>query len=591
MKKYIIILGLFAMLICSTLTITATASEPTIRLPSGIVHVTPDHDSNKSWFDFTLSNVTPGYDITNGVYPGWCVQKYRLMNNGSNPVYIKSCYDPTLPQDFKNVSWDKINYIINHRQGKDKYSVQSAIWYFTDNTSISNDTGAQALVNDTLQNGPGYIPQSGDILAIPVIGYHALQSAFLELTIPIPGHFQGLVWNDLSKDGLQNTNEPGIQGVTVGLYQSNGTLIQQNTTNTKGYYSYANVPPGEYYLQFSLPTGYKFTLKNVGSDGTRDSDADLTTGKTILFTVSANESITGWDAGMYKQSGGTSPPPSNIPPKADAGGPYKGLIHSNITFNGSRSYDYDGRIISWHWTLGDGTNASGEIVTHAYNNPGIYTVTLTVTDNQIAQNTNTTKANITTGNHPPSAPVITGNTSGKKNILYQYTMVATDPDGNNLRYIINWGDGSQNITNLSASGHTIKIMHQWKTAGFYLIQGYAQDQYNANSTVSKKTITIDEKYVGDLGYLIDKNSDGIYDTFHSNATGRETSVNKQNNGNYLIDSNGKGTYNIEYNPATGETQSYKEQPPWFEYELVILAIVVILIVLILYLVSKRRSKK
>lgn len=58
-----------------------------------------------------------------------------------------------------------------------------------------------------------------------------------------------------------------------------------------------------------------------------------------------------------------------------------------IHFNASASYDPDGYIMSYFWDFGDGTNATGVLVNHAYTSPGIYNVTLTVKD--AANNTNT----------------------------------------------------------------------------------------------------------------------------------------------------------------------------------------------------------
>ncbi len=52
-------------------------------------------------------------------------------------------------------------------------------------------------------------------------------------------------------------------------------------------------------------------------------------------------------------------------------------------FSGESSYDPDGgAIINYEWDFGDGETESGMIVTHPYTTAGIYTVTLTVTDNQ-----------------------------------------------------------------------------------------------------------------------------------------------------------------------------------------------------------------
>lgn len=57
------------------------------------------------------------------------------------------------------------------------------------------------------------------------------------------------------------------------------------------------------------------------------------------------------------------------------------LVNQTITFNASSSYDPDGYIISYYWDFGDGTNATGIVVSHHYKMTGNYTVTLTVTDN------------------------------------------------------------------------------------------------------------------------------------------------------------------------------------------------------------------
>ena len=89
------------------------------------------------------------------------------------------------------------------------------------------------------------------------------------------------------------------------------------------------------------------------------------------------------------------------------GHPIRGFINSNITFNGSRSYDpdTDGRIIAYRWNFGDGTNGTGEITTHSYTATGTYNVTLLVTDNDFATDLDTITAQITLGNNPPSVPV------------------------------------------------------------------------------------------------------------------------------------------------------------------------------------------
>ncbi len=108
------------------------------------------------------------------------------------------------------------------------------------------------------------------------------------------------VWEDLNANGVQDANEPGIDGVTVELFKSDGTTMTTTTANG-GQYSFDNLVPGDYYVQFTLPGGYVFSPQNQGDD-TLDSDADTTTGQTATTTLTAGENDPTWDAGMYRKA-------------------------------------------------------------------------------------------------------------------------------------------------------------------------------------------------------------------------------------------------------------------------------------------------
>lgn len=58
-------------------------------------------------------------------------------------------------------------------------------------------------------------------------------------------------------------------------------------------------------------------------------------------------------------------------------------------FDGAGSFDPDGSIASYAWTFGDGSTGSGTQVDHIYAAAGTYTVTLKVTDNEGATDTET----------------------------------------------------------------------------------------------------------------------------------------------------------------------------------------------------------
>lgn len=75
---------------------------------------------------------------------------------------------------------------------------------------------------------------------------------------------------------------------------------------------------------------------------------------------------------------------------------------SNIAFKGTDSYDPDGTIISYRWDFGDGSKIEeGEEVKHTFTTPGIYMVTLTVTDDRGSTGTDTQEIGVVPPGGPP----------------------------------------------------------------------------------------------------------------------------------------------------------------------------------------------
>lgn len=61
--------------------------------------------------------------------------------------------------------------------------------------------------------------------------------------------------------------------------------------------------------------------------------------------------------------------------------PESGDIDTTFHFNGSASTDKDGTITRYNWVFGDGATATGSAVDHKFRSAGVFTVVLTVTDN------------------------------------------------------------------------------------------------------------------------------------------------------------------------------------------------------------------
>jgi protocatechuate 3,4-dioxygenase beta subunit len=115
------------------------------------------------------------------------------------------------------------------------------------------------------------------------------------------------VFNDIDRDGIQDAGEPGIAGVTVNLYAANGTtLLATTTTDAFGNYTFNNLDAGTYVVGFVKPSGYTSSPKDAGADDAKDSDADVTTGRTGQIVLAAGDKNTTVDAGMYI----TTPPGS-----------------------------------------------------------------------------------------------------------------------------------------------------------------------------------------------------------------------------------------------------------------------------------------
>ncbi|QRP95564.1 carboxypeptidase regulatory-like domain-containing protein [Staphylococcus condimenti] len=100
------------------------------------------------------------------------------------------------------------------------------------------------------------------------------------------------VWEDTNHDGIQNSNEPGIEGVKVTLTKPDGTT-ETTTTDKDGHYEFTNLPNGDYTVTFETPEGYEPTVTNNGDDAL-DSD-----GSTVTVTINNADNPT-IDSGFYK---------------------------------------------------------------------------------------------------------------------------------------------------------------------------------------------------------------------------------------------------------------------------------------------------
>ena len=595
MKKIIMVLIGIILLIGSVTVVTAedsANSKGNVRLPADYVIMNARYGPN-SWFDMKLSEVPDGFLITNGNYLGWCIQQSIYMTQKVNhTVMLYSSYDSEMPDNYKNDNWDKVNYIINHKTGG-RSSVQEAIWYFIENKAYPTDVDAQKMIDDADLNGDGFIPGPGQVIAIVVEGIPSIQRTFLELNLPESVQIGDLVWFDINENGIQEKGEPGASDVEVILYDEENLIVDTTKTDIGGYYSFYGVSLGKYYLKFVAPEGYKFTKEYRGSNSYLDSDANVNTGKTVLFTVKSAEYDISRDAGLVEKTGTGVPNPGVVilRPTADAtaGEPYSAVENKKIEFNGSRSYDRDGYIVSWKWDFGDGNTKSGEIVKHIYRAQGTYVVKLTVTDNDGLNDTYETEANIKFANRAPENLKINGPVFGHKNIFYSYSVVSNDPDEDKVKYSISWGDEdpSKVFSEFITSGVPFMAANSWNEPGKYTVKATASDSILSSS--NKLVVYIDRVDVDDIGYIIDENSDGIFDTFYYTYDGSSTKIKHVGLNRYLIDVDGDGDWDYEFDSETGELFDYDSGIVDYNFLLIILALLAILFLIIIFIYRKKKN--
>ena len=145
----------------------------------------------------------------------------------------------------------------------------------------------------------------------------------------------------------------------------------------------------------------------------------------------------------------------------------------DIHFNAGDSYDPDGEIASYSWDFGDETGATGVMVSHAYMDDGVYTVTLTVTDDLGA--TASANATKTVSNRSPVASFTENATKvNTGEVIYFNASGSYDPDGSIESYFWDFGDGT------NATGITVE--HAFDEAGNYTVILTVTDDDGASST-------------------------------------------------------------------------------------------------------------
>lgn len=120
-------------------------------------------------------------------------------------------------------------------------------------------------------------------------------------------------------------------------------------------------------------------------------------------------------------------------------------------------------------------------------------------------------------NRTPNAPVITGPVSGEPDTSYTFSFRATDPDGDKIRYRVDWDSNRSADQILPASGHVnsntlLDALRSWASVGTYTFRAKTQDSHGALSGWTSHVITLGtDAPTPQCSDGIDNDGDGLID--------------------------------------------------------------------------------
>ena len=184
----------------------------------------------------------------------------------------------------------------------------------------------------------------------------------------------------------------------------------------------------------------------------------------------------------------------------DPEGPDKWTIDIETTFT-SVTTDPESNSIYYQFDWGDGTDsgwvgpfASGQTgeAEHAWSELGDFQIKVRARDEyDVTSDWSGTFTISIFENEPPDQATIEGPSSGSVKKLMTFTVSATDPEGHDVYYMVNWGDGFYiPYTGPYASGEEVEFKHAWSQAKDYTIAVKVRDGYGGEGLQSSHKVKV-----------------------------------------------------------------------------------------------------
>ena len=321
-----------------------------------------------------------------------------------------------------------------------------------------------------------------------------------------------VIWTELSNSGANvafaEAAPPGtVSGVMIDL-SSNSPPNQPD--RPEGTSSGCQVGVSYTYLTSATDQDddqitYTFEWGDTSSDNTvgpLDSGAKASAAHTwtkpgtYYVKVKAKDSRgaeSGWSPSLEVTVVNTLPNPPRKPSGPSPG--QAGISYTYLTSATDRDEDQVKYIFDW----GDGKKSttsfvnSGdeESISHIWTKPGTYNVKAQAEDSNHAISKWSTVLKVTIENTPPDTPSApSGPPLGQPEISYTYYASTTDPNGDRITYVFDWGDGNTSITKAVGSGETVSLPHAWANSGEYGVRVNATDSNGESSEWSEPWVVV-----------------------------------------------------------------------------------------------------
>ena len=141
-----------------------------------------------------------------------------------------------------------------------------------------------------------------------------------------------------------------------------------------------------------------------------------------------------------------------------------------------RSYSYDG-IQTWQWDFADGTEDDSQHPIHTYENPGIYTVKLTIYEPDGDSDTFTRYGYITIKGEEPTADFYANPRTGFGSLEVQFTDRSVSPQSEIVKWLWEFGDGQSSTEK--------NPLHHYTTHGTYSVKLTVTNTADAEHSTGK----------------------------------------------------------------------------------------------------------